>query len=120
MSTDEHITTREFTAFQRAVTDALAEGFRGVHERLDRVNGRLDKHDDAIGAVTQRVAANGVKIDNLNREVFPSGRTRKHEGENEPITLKDLKRALWVGGAVLGVIGALIQYGPVWLRAITP
>lgn len=31
-------------------------GFRGTHQRLDRVNGRLDKHDDHIGKHGERLA----------------------------------------------------------------
>jgi hypothetical protein len=40
-------------AFQAGVTRA---GFRGTHARLDRVNGRLDKHDDELGEHGERLA----------------------------------------------------------------
>lgn len=126
----DHVTIREFDGFKQAIVNALGSGFQGVHDRLDKVNGRLDKHDTAIGQLTPRVAEHTVKISTLNNEVFRADRLgREIEDEeakrtatpdSEPITIKDLKRALWVAGGVLTFIGGLVKYGPVFLKAIAP
>lgn len=124
MSEDQYITAREFDAAMRALTNAMAEGFSGINQRLDRVNGRLDKHDTSIGLLTPRVAEHGVKITNLNREVFPQGRDTPpvlphvDKDNDAPITMRDMKRALWVAGAVLAGLGALVKYGPVILKVM--
>jgi hypothetical protein len=38
----------------KAVREALENGIGGTHARLDRVNGRLDRHDREIADVRQK------------------------------------------------------------------
>ena len=126
---NDHITAREFDGFKDAVVDAMSSGFKGVHDRLDVTNGRLGKHDNEIRALLERAAAQGVKLDEIEkrerehkRRTDPSGVVHSHTraDDTDAITKKDLKNALFVAGAVLGFIGGVIKYGPVVLKAIAP
>lgn len=61
------ITPREFDLLR----DMIADGFEGVHSRLDKVNGRLDRHDDAIHETRETL------IDLKARSVKTHGRANR-------------------------------------------
>ncbi|MGE0362786.1 MAG: hypothetical protein AB7R67_18885 [Vicinamibacterales bacterium] len=101
----------------RRLTDLqtqMAVGFGGVNTRLDRVNGQLDTHRNSLSAHAVKLGEHSVKLTNLNREVFdrpdrdePVGAaaaTAVPGGDDEPITMRQLKRFGWVIGAVFVAI----------------
>lgn len=45
----------DFQAFQDRLEDRLAEGFHGVHSRLDELNGRTRKNSESIVVLTKDV-----------------------------------------------------------------
>ena len=105
----EHVTVREFDKFSENLGRQITDGFRGVNDRLDRVNGRLDKNESAIHALTPRVTAVEIKATNLNREVFREDRTPaqlqpRHDDDEKPITRRDLSVAIGVAVVVVGVM----------------
>lgn len=71
------VTNGEFERALAALQSEMRAGFAGINARLDRVNGRLDRHDDAINELRPGVAEHGVKIATLNREVFREDRPRR-------------------------------------------
>lgn len=80
------VTTGEFERGLGALQSEMRAGFQGLNARLDRVNGRLERHDDAIQELRPTVAEQGVKISTLNREVFREGGRRliehtHHDGD---------------------------------------
>lgn len=97
----------------RRLTDLqtqMAQGFGGVNIRLDRVNGQLDTHRNSLSAHAVKLGEHAVKLTNLNREVFdrqdrdePAG-AAVATGDDEPITMRQLKRFGWVIAAVFVVI----------------
>lgn len=70
------VTNGEFERALAALQSEMRAGFAGINARLDRVNGRLDRHDDGLNELRPTVAEQGVKISTLNREVFPDGGRR--------------------------------------------
>lgn len=42
----------------KGITEKISFGFENVHKRLDKVNGRLDKHDDKIDVLEKSEAEN--------------------------------------------------------------
>lgn len=130
----EHITAREFDNAIRGLTTAMADGFANLGDRVTEVK-------DELKAMNSKVALQGSSIAHLQtksatQEVVIGNHGRKLEkidtgyrharkddpdpphGDSEPITMKDLKRALWVAGAVMTLIGGIVKYGPVVLKAI--
>lgn len=120
----DHITAREFDGFKEAVVNAISTAESGIHKRLDGTDRRIDnvqrttndllrisgKHDTRLNEHDRRLNANGPR--HARKEDPPS--------DNDPVTMKDVKRALWVAGAVLTLIGGVLKYGPVVLKAIAP
>ena len=104
----EHVTVREFDKFSENLGRQITDGFRGVNDRLDRVNGRLDKNESAVHALTPRVTAVEIKAANLNREVFREDRTPSQlvsrQDDEKPITRRDLSVAIGVAVVVVGVM----------------
>lgn len=110
--TTEHVTIREFSVFKDAVVDAISESSSGVHKRLDRIEQRFDtrfdnvqrttndllrisgEHASKLGDHERRLGANGHK--HIRKDDPPSP-------DNEPLTMKDLKRAAWVAAAAIAV-----------------
>ena len=116
---DNEIGSREFEMLQ----DSIRDGFKGVHDRLDRVNGRLDKHDMSINTLTPDVAGHTAQLRNLNREVFDRPRRASsvpdEKDDLRPIAVRDLRTVVIGATTVLAAIAALIKYGPWILKVIS-
>lgn len=65
-------------------------GIAGINKRLDRVNGRLDKHDDELGNLRPAVASLQTGIKNLDNEVFE----RPHREFTPPPLPEELVKGL--------------------------
>lgn len=128
---------------QQEVTGLLRSVLReveGINKHLARVNGRLDRQEDAIAAATIAAAELKVKVSNLNHEVFERGESRTDattaalladlqtlikattSGDNRPaFTVGDvnvvtkLGRLAWAAMGLLG--GAGLVY---WAQAVIP
>lgn len=48
---------QDFSAFQDRLESRLNDGFTGVHDRLDELNGRTRKNSEAVVALDMRVTA---------------------------------------------------------------
>jgi hypothetical protein len=93
-------------------------GFGGVHERLDVLNGRVGRGEVQAGE-------HGVRLVNLEREVFKRRRTdagdvTPEDRDAAPITRRDLKVAGYVLTGAAGTIGFLVKVLPWMLKAIVP
>jgi hypothetical protein len=87
------VTRDELRDLRDDIVGRMTDGFSGVHQRLDTLNGRTSKGEVAIAAADVRMA-------NLEREVFRRHRTG---GETVPaLTLADLKWYLAVAGGSIG------------------
>lgn len=79
------------------------DGFDGVHERLDVLNGRVGKNEVTGGE-------HGVRLINLEREVFKRRRSDTDHDEPKddaaPLTRRDLAVAL----ATLSAAGAIVTF----------
>jgi hypothetical protein len=127
---DSHITRADL----RALSDDLkayirergddadrrtVERFGSVNARLDKVNGRLDRHEDAIAAAVGERAEHETKIKNLEREVFGARqRVATQDDEKPALTKGGLKRALAVLAALGVAMEALHQIANVVIAAL--
>lgn len=121
----DHITAREFDGFKDAVVQAISDSSVNLHKRLDGIDRRFDTVQSTTNQLLQISGKHATKIEDHERRL--NSGVHKHirkddppMPDNEPITMRDFKRALWVAGGVLTVIGGLVKYGPVWLKAIAP
>lgn len=113
MGTD--VTKDDLRDLRDTLTEQIREGFRGVHARQDTTNGRIQK-------VELIAAEHGVRLKNVEREVFPSS-GRRDEPDERPkgfVTERDVRVAL----ATLGSAGGLVMFFwkllPAILKVMTP
>lgn len=115
MGTD--VTKDDLWDLRDTLTEQIREGFRGVHARQDTTNGRIQKAEVAL-------AEYGVKVKNLEREVFPpSGGRRKVDPVARPkgyVSERDVRVVLATLGTTGGVIAFFWKLLPAILRAVTP
>lgn len=110
------VTKDDLWDLRDTLTEQIREGFKGVHARQDTTNGRIQKAEVAL-------AEYGVKLKNLEREVFPTGGRRKVDPIERPkgyVSERDVRVAvvtLTSAGAVITFIWKLL---PAILRAVTP
>lgn len=113
---DEHrfVTTREFDNALRALQIAMADGFGGIHDRLDKLNSKTDKNITSIEDLRIAGASHAAKIATLNREVFDRpARQKPVDEDGKPITRRDLNVAIAVAVAAIGVVVWLFMtFGP--------
>lgn len=115
------VSYREFESFKEVMMDAIHQGFQGVHSRLDITNGRIGKHDTEILHLLERATKQSTEIAHMQNDHARAHRrnsdgdsvahlhARKEDGDDEPITMKDLKRTVWIAGtAVVFTIGAAV------------
>lgn len=94
------------------------QGFNGVHERLDVLNGRVGRGEVQAGE-------HGVRLVNLEREVFKRRRSNVEEHAPDdpdaaPITRRDLKVAGYVVTGIAGGVAFLFKALPWILKALAP
>ncbi len=71
----------------------LVREAEGINKRLDKVNGRIDRHEDALAAAVMAVAELKIKVATLNHEVFDRGGAERTEA-NQTAILKDLQELI--------------------------
>lgn len=118
----EHVTIREFESFRDAVVNAISDSSSGVHKRLDGIDRRFETVQHTTNQLLKVSGEHSTKLAEHERRLNGHRHVRKDDPpaapDTEPITVKDLKRALWVAGGVLTMIGGMVKYGPVVLKAI--
>lgn len=122
------------------VNARVEEGLSGVHKRLDVTNGRLGKHDTEIMLLLKQGTTHSSALKQIETQQTKEYERQEHQrhtdaehvkhlhsratdgesADSQPITMKDLKRAMWVGGFIVGAIGGILKYGPIVLKAIAP
>ena len=70
--------------FDRAIiglTKAMDEGFSGIHRRLDKVNGRIDRHDDELQDLqVERAYQKGLLANEDSKPGLTKGEARVIKG----------------------------------------
>ncbi len=82
--------------FERAVaglTRAMENGFNGINARLDKVNGRLDRHDDEIL---------DLQLERARRQ----GREERGDDDKPLLTNRDGKLIKMIWALAVALIGA--------------
>lgn len=124
------------------VNARVEEGLSGVHRRLDVTNGRLGKHDTEIMLLLKQGTTHSSALKQIETQQTKEYERQEHQrhtdaehvkhlhsrssddqrpaGDNEPITVKDVKHIAWVLGGVMTLMGVVVKYGPVVLKAIAP
>ena len=91
--------------FERAIaglTKAIEAGFAGTNSRLDKVNGRLDRHDEAI-------------MDLQIERAKQLGREEANADNRPLLTTRDgrLIKMLWaVGAALAAAVAWIVSHWP--------
>lgn len=97
------VTREELRDMREDLVERMTQGFTGVHSRLDLQNGRVGKSEVLIAEV-------GVKMANLEREVF---RRHKPDGPADlastPITFGTLDWLVKYGGWIVAVVIGLLK-----------
>ena len=75
----EHLTTGEFERFVDRLRDDLRDGFRGVHTRLDTLNGQTRRHGEAIAAHEARLLGLDREMRDVKRgrPLVPEGMSKR-------------------------------------------
>ena len=120
----------------RGLLQSVLREVEGVNKRLDKVNGRLDRHEDAIADAYKEAAGIKANVIGLNREVFervrgePSTAALVKElqtlvqsatsGDNRPaFTVGDVNLVTKVGRLAWAVMGLLGGAGLVfWAQRV--
>jgi hypothetical protein len=101
------------------ITEQMARGFGAVNARLDVLNGRVGKGEVQGGE-------HGVRLVNLEREIFRTGRRRGSRadddapGERSSITRRDVGVFVAGIGAVVSVLVFLEKIAPLLRALVTP
>ena len=109
---NEHVTIREFEGFKDAVVNAISDSSSGVHKRLDSLDRRFDNVQHTTNQLLRISGEHATKLGEHERRLNANGHKhfRKDDPppspDNEPLTMKDLKRAVYVAAAVLGIAAA--------------
>jgi hypothetical protein len=98
----------------------MREGFKGVHDRQDKTNGRVNSAHELL-------REQGAKIRNLEQEVFDR---RRHDRDDpdvpEPvedakrITQRDVRMVIAGATGVVGFTALVWKVLPVLLKALVP
>lgn len=87
----------EFKAFTERIYRQMDDGFGGVHERLDVLNGRTGKGEVADAELRQRVTS-------VEKEVFDGPRRRSGDSPVPPLFTKREGALVALGVTVLGAL----------------
>lgn len=106
----DQVTAREFETAIGALTAEIRNGFAGAHARLDKVNGRLDRHGQAIAALEPLVARHDERLTGHDREFGQIGKNRLVSPAPGGITINvptDAKTLAAIAGA-LALVGMML------------
>lgn len=87
----------EFAAFTTRIYQQMDDGFSGVHDRLDTLNGRTGK-----GEVERE--NHRTRIVNLEKEIFAAPRRRSGDVATAPFFTKREGALVGLGIAVIGAL----------------
>lgn len=93
----------EFKAFTDRLYQTTDDGFRGVHDRLDVLNGRTQKGEVASAELRSRVVS-------LEKEIFRRRVTDGPDGGPGPAVPFFTKREKALVGLGVVVVGALMKF----------
>lgn len=131
----EHITAREFQNAVTSITKAMAEGFEGVHNRVGEVKDELRAMNSKVASQQSDItylkvtsASQGVLLAEHKRKLdktdsvagFRHVRKDDPPPDNEPITVKDVKRAVYLLGIFISIATGVVKGLPLLLKAIAP
>lgn len=108
------ITKGDLWDVRDSLSTSMYDGFKGVHERQDKTNGRVNAAHEAL-------AGHGAKIRNLEQEIFNRSRRAKPDGDNEgtaSFTMRDVKMIGFGGSAVIGFVLFLWKILPAILKVL--
>lgn len=91
------LSREEFTAFTTRIYQQMDDGFSGVHERLDTLNGRTGK-----GEVERE--NHRTRIVSLEKEIFSEPRRRSTDVQTSPFFTKREGALVALGVAVIGAL----------------
>lgn len=113
MAPDGHITTREFDGFRDAVLEAITTAAGNSEKRFDAIDRRFDNAQKTTNDLLRIAGEQQSKLQDHERRLNAHSQlghlhARKDDpapatGDNEPLTMKDLKRAIWLAAAVVGL-----------------
>lgn len=120
--TNEHVTIREFEGFKEAVVNAISDSSSGVHKRLDSLDRRFDNVQHTTNQLLRISGEHATRLGEHERRLNANGHKHARKDDpapspdNEPLTMKDLKRAAWVAGAVIAVAiaGVVVFVASAW------
>jgi hypothetical protein len=96
---------RESRAHWEGVRREMTTGFDGINDRLDRVNGRLDKH----GARLTVVERDGAYLHKRADDPAPVARLHSRADDGKPITRRDVAVGLACSGVSIGALIWILQ-----------
>lgn len=107
------ITKTDLWDVRDMIGGTMAAGFKGVHERQDKTNGR-------VNSAHEELSAHAAEIENLKRKVFAPARRLKKDDEPDraTFTMRDVKMIGFGGGAVIGFVTFLWKVLPAILKAL--
>lgn len=119
----QHITAREFDGFKEAVVDAIGQSTEAMNKRFDSMERRFETSQKTTNDLIRIQGEQQTQLREHERRLnngthVHARRTDPVTPDVEPITVKDVKRAVYIAGLVLAVIGGIITYGPAFLKAI--
>lgn len=123
---NDSISSREFDNTIRALTNTMADGFAGLNQRLDTLNGKTNDNASDIKRLLPVVSEQGAKIRNLDREVFGRRRDdnndeKPKELDDKPVTRREVNIAIAVATTCLIVIIWLFTvFGPQMINGVKP
>lgn len=106
------------------ILEEMRAGFKGVHERQDVTNGR-------VNAGEVQGAAHGVQIKNLEAEVFHRRKTDHYRhlhpvskapstGDDRSISQRDVRMVAIGAGGLTAIVGFFWKFLPFLVKALTP
>lgn len=123
-SRTEHITAREFDGFKTAIVNAIAQSDDNTNKRFDTIERRFDTAQKTTNDLLRIAGSQGQKLEEherrLNSGIHKHSRKDDPPTDNDPITVKDVKRALFFCGLFISVLTGIVKGLPMVLKAIQP
>lgn len=119
----QHVTIREFEGFKEAVVNAISDSSTGIHKRLDGTDRRIENVQRTTNDLLRVSGEHATKLGEHERRLNGHRHARKDDrltGDNDPVTVKDVKRALWIAGGMASALTAIVKGLPMLLKAIQP
>lgn len=120
----QHITAREFDGFKETIVQAIADSSINLHKRLDGIDRRFDSLQHTTNELLKISGQHSAKLGEHERRLNGNGHrhARKEDppSDNDPITVKDIKRLGFIIGGIVSAVGVLIKAVPYIVKAFQP